>query len=249
MEGLVPRFEIDTPRVYSEAPIGLIKKTSTSDSACSCPRKQMGIKPDSYVQITHIGAHSEQGLDTLVVNSGVVVVPNPAHRLKRLVLANTEACIIQVRVDGSTIFSCEEWDCGAVASVDRYPSKGSLVVLVTQGQPTIQLERFSRREVTVDRDTPWWDQAEAERLLQLVLVWFSGMFLSSMTWLLEPSDPICATIGPDLWNHWNRLRDLLNGGSWGRRAKTRPSAGRPGMPVTIAPNHAHYAKPSGFARV
>ena len=30
MEGLVPRFELDTPRVNSEAPIGLIKKTSTS---------------------------------------------------------------------------------------------------------------------------------------------------------------------------------------------------------------------------
>ena len=29
MEGLVPRFELDTPRVNSEAPIGLIKKTST----------------------------------------------------------------------------------------------------------------------------------------------------------------------------------------------------------------------------
>ena len=31
VEGLVPRFELDTPRVNSEAPIGLIKKTSTSD--------------------------------------------------------------------------------------------------------------------------------------------------------------------------------------------------------------------------
>ena len=31
MEGLVPRFELDTPRVNSEAPIGLIKKTSTKD--------------------------------------------------------------------------------------------------------------------------------------------------------------------------------------------------------------------------
>ena len=30
MEGLVPRFELDTPRVNSEAPIGLIKKTSTN---------------------------------------------------------------------------------------------------------------------------------------------------------------------------------------------------------------------------
>ena len=30
MEGLVPRFELDTPRVNSEAPIGLIKKTSTT---------------------------------------------------------------------------------------------------------------------------------------------------------------------------------------------------------------------------
>ena len=29
VEGLVPRFELDTPRVNSEAPIGLIKKTST----------------------------------------------------------------------------------------------------------------------------------------------------------------------------------------------------------------------------
>ena len=29
MEGLVPRFELDTPQVNSEAPIGLIKKTST----------------------------------------------------------------------------------------------------------------------------------------------------------------------------------------------------------------------------
>ena len=30
MEGLVPRFELDTPRDNSEAPIGLIKKTSTT---------------------------------------------------------------------------------------------------------------------------------------------------------------------------------------------------------------------------
>ena len=29
MEGLVPRFELDTPRLNSETPIGLIKKTIT----------------------------------------------------------------------------------------------------------------------------------------------------------------------------------------------------------------------------
>ena len=29
MDGLVPRFELDAPRVNSEAPTGLIKKTST----------------------------------------------------------------------------------------------------------------------------------------------------------------------------------------------------------------------------
>ena len=35
MEGLVPRFELDTPRVNSEAPIGLIKKTSTNNNSTS----------------------------------------------------------------------------------------------------------------------------------------------------------------------------------------------------------------------
>ena len=82
-----------------------------------------------------------------------------------LLLASSDSCSIEVRIDGRTVFACEERDCGAVASVDLLASKGSLTVLVSQGQPSIQLERYSRREVSVDRATPWWDQAQAERLM------------------------------------------------------------------------------------
>ena len=37
IEGLVPMFELDTPRVNSEAPIGLIKKTSTNGPSGALP--------------------------------------------------------------------------------------------------------------------------------------------------------------------------------------------------------------------
>ena len=141
------------------------RKGAASEDACSCPHKQMGLLPDSYVQITGIGAYSEQDLDTLTVSPGIVVPASPAFRLKRLLLASSDSCSIEVRIDGRTVFACEERDCGAVASVDLLASKGSLTVLVSQGQPSIQLERYSRREVSVDRATPWWDQAQAERLM------------------------------------------------------------------------------------
>ena len=44
---MVPRFELDTPRVNSEAPIGLIKKTSTSPSSSGRATVAENVTPKS----------------------------------------------------------------------------------------------------------------------------------------------------------------------------------------------------------
>ena len=53
MEGLFPRFELDTPRVNLEAPIGLIKKTSTRVTllvrvGCILARKSTGFRRGGF---------------------------------------------------------------------------------------------------------------------------------------------------------------------------------------------------------
>ena len=140
---------------------------STNEGSCSCPRKQMGLTPNKFHAIDSVGKFSEQDVQRRVVESGTVVAADAASRHKQLLVSGMEGASMQVYIEGRKIFECEVRECMQVSRVALFGSAGALLVNVLVeggGVPRVELERYTRREVTVTQPPTWWDQAEVERL-------------------------------------------------------------------------------------
>ena len=127
----------------------------------------MGLTPNKFHAIDSVGKFSEQDVQRRVVESGTVVAADAASRHKQLLVSGMEGASMQVYIEGRKIFECEVRECMQVSRVALFGSAGALLVNVLVeggGVPRVELERYTRREVTVTQPPSWWDQAEVERL-------------------------------------------------------------------------------------
>ena len=146
------------------------KPGAVSQSKCSCPQKQVGIKTTDMAIIESVGEWSTSNTLLLTASAGQELVYTLAQNSPRLwkLVVSGPAGALSVRVNDNLVYECEAWNGCRDVTVDLRGTRGS--VRAQSSLATVELHVFKEREVVLSQGL--YMSLSSEGLAQ-VRVWAS----------------------------------------------------------------------------
>jgi hypothetical protein len=146
------------------------KPGAVSQSKCSCPQKQVGIKTTDMAIIESVGEWSTSNTLLLTASAGqelMYTLAQHSPRLWKLVVPGP-AGALSVRVNDNLVYECEAWNGCRDVTVDLRGTRGS--VRAQSSLAAVELHVFKEREVVLSQGL--YMSLSSEALAQ-VRVWAS----------------------------------------------------------------------------